>query len=100
MTDSPDEDVEEIIYTVEPRPVTITWRDHYSFGGESWVTFEKLKSYFETDGMTVKTTGFLVHENRDVYIMVSTYEENMNFTQGFVIIKSCVEEIVYHDGHS
>lgn len=82
--------------TVECIPVRITWMDHYSVGAGSWCPMDDIiENHFGSGGLEVNTVGYLIEENENSYVTISSFCSNGQTINPFIILKATVKEIEY-----
>lgn len=64
---------------------TVTWRDSFTFSGWVDVDFARSMTY-----SVIQTTGYVVHEDDDVLVIVQSTSNTDNVLNTLAIPKCCI----------
>jgi len=72
-------------------PVIVSWLDHSTFEDTGWADEDSLKELL--GGIKIKTIGFILLEDEDSIVMVSTIGKHEKFAHEFCILKGVISGV-------
>lgn len=77
---------------MKPRPVAITWADHYHVSPGKWVDLDEV-DVTDLTPCAVMSVGILIGQTSDTYVIAQSVTEANDATGVFVILRSCVKKV-------
>lgn len=70
--------------------VEVSWKDHFHASPGTWIG---LDSVDKLTPCLVKSTGYLVHKDKEVLVLAQSLTEHGDASGVFVILRSCVTKM-------